>query len=102
MISLADKNCWGGRWVTIPQPSAPQADALPIELRPPRLPRRSFNVGGHIFFITRKHEIRASRLGGTRANTSDFLLSHQRGDWRGARARRGARRDDSYTPSSLE
>lgn len=25
----------GGRWVTIPQPSAPQADALPIELRPP-------------------------------------------------------------------
>lgn len=27
---------WGGRRGTIPQPSDPQSDALPIELRPPR------------------------------------------------------------------
>ena len=35
MVSRANFDFLGGRWVTIPQPSAPQADALPIELRPP-------------------------------------------------------------------
>ena len=89
MITFADTNRWGGRWVTIPQPSAPQADALPIELRPPCLPRHSLNVGGCRFFITRKHEIRPS--------TADFLRRHQRDGSRGVRGRRGARRGGSDT-----
>lgn len=48
MIARVNKNRWGGRWVTIPQPSAPQADALPIELQPPFLP-----YDAHKIFIPR-------------------------------------------------